>query len=135
MSPGRSRVSMIHGEGIKKIQLEPYWAKRWKDVGASLSSLSASSTYSGGWDVGELESGFGTSGKFLMTFPAKTLLRLAPVTVRKPPQSSKKKMVEQMGSVNKIKGYLLEIPQPPPTNNNNGNNSDNNNKKKRKHTI
>ena len=97
-------------------------------------------THPGG-DVGELKSGFGTSGKFRVTFPGGTsaregdALRLPfkrflhdaekkmrqddlllppsrPGSRIDPPQSKKKK-VESTGSVDKVKGDPLDAPSPP----------------------
>jgi selenocysteine-specific elongation factor len=94
-------------------------------------------THPGG-DIGELKSGFGTSGKFRVTFPGGTTAREGD-TLRLPfkrflhdaekkmrqddlvmppsrpgsriePPQSKKKKVESTGSVDKVKGDPLEAP-------------------------
>lgn len=103
-------------------------------------------THPGG-EVGELKSGFGTSGKFRVTFPGGTTAREGD-TLRLPfkrflhdaekkmrqddlllppsrpgsridPPQSKKKKVESSGSVEKVKGDPLEAPPP-----NGGNDAD-----------
>jgi len=109
-------------------------------------------THPGG-DVGELKAGFGTSGKFRVTFPGGTtaregdVLRLPfkrflhdpekkmrqddvllpparPGSRIDPPKTSKKKKAESTGTVDKVKGDPIEVPPPPSTTTANNNNGD-----------
>ena len=114
-------------------------------------------THPGG-DVGELKSGFGTSGKFRVTFPGGTTARegdtlrmpfkrflhdpekkmrqddvvlppARPGTRIDPPQTSKKKKIESTGTVDKVKGDPLEPPPtPPPATGGDAKKKNNNNK-------